>query len=545
MRNFWICLFVLMLMTSIWAEDGWQQSQPSGTIPDGRIGHSMVYLNGKAYIFGGSSTTSRVELNDLFAYNIDNGEWEAILPSNPPPARKGHSAVAYNNKMYVLFGENSSGYLNDVWVYDAAAKTWTQKTAATASARAYQSATLIDNTVIFFGGRNATEVFKDTWSYNLDTATWEPKAAMEWSPTFGHSAITYNNKMYTFGGGNLEYLYSDMWEFDPASNKWKYVDGNAPNPRTNHVMVSQGEKVWISGGTAENGSDLSETWECDLSSKTWTKKTDGPTYSKAAAAMLGEDRALNMLLFGGQKDGTILNQTWKYYPTSTPPTPPPPVVDQLVNQIGALGKGRFMMYVMKFEEDQAKVKVDMEWAQDKAKLKLFALRVPRMFKGKHPFMDMDGNWEMAGLKDMKHFQEIRVEPTKVRGNQTISVTFSNVRRGHLMLFVHHSYFSPSARDIQLKISEMTTLPRNIVYVFPIGDPDKKGQTQNNFVKLPKTPVRWHSRYPHGTDGQENTEVVQGVWKWSFADKTSHLKFFPKHQCVDIRFAISFLKQKPI
>jgi len=142
-----LVLFSAILMAGVpsdlWA-DAWQQVPASGQVPAARYGHTMVLVDGKAYVFGGEGVEeSKVGLagdealeggalfkpgelyNDL--YKFEENEWVGEVPVNsPPPARKNHSAVVVDGKMYIFYGEGSAGLLNDIWVYDPTAKTWTQ-----------------------------------------------------------------------------------------------------------------------------------------------------------------------------------------------------------------------------------------------------------------------------------------------------------------------------------------------------------------------------------------------------------------------------------
>jgi len=91
----------------------------------------MVNLNGQIHVFGGQGETPLTFLDDLWKFDEEQALWEEQPRSGyAPSARRGHAAVVYNGKMYVLFGQDSQGYLNDVWQYDPRTASWALKTAA-------------------------------------------------------------------------------------------------------------------------------------------------------------------------------------------------------------------------------------------------------------------------------------------------------------------------------------------------------------------------------------------------------------------------------
>ena len=55
-------------------------------------------------------------MNDFFEYNIDYNSWQEVLTSHdfeaPPTARHSHSAVVFEDSMYI-FGGYDGHYKND------------------------------------------------------------------------------------------------------------------------------------------------------------------------------------------------------------------------------------------------------------------------------------------------------------------------------------------------------------------------------------------------------------------------------------------------
>jgi hypothetical protein len=109
----------------------WLRMSPGGTPPDPSLilpGLAYSTNNQKIYLIGGISSTGYN--SDLYVYDYPTNTWSLINPAGgvKPPARYRH-AFAYDstNNIFLLYGgQNASGILNDTWVYDPSANTWTQ-----------------------------------------------------------------------------------------------------------------------------------------------------------------------------------------------------------------------------------------------------------------------------------------------------------------------------------------------------------------------------------------------------------------------------------
>lgn len=80
--------------------------------------------NRSIYIFGGYDGFNRV--NDFYEYSIDDNTWMEVANlgnTNPPTPRHSHSAVVYEDSMYV-FGGYDGHYRNDFYRYNFVTGDW-------------------------------------------------------------------------------------------------------------------------------------------------------------------------------------------------------------------------------------------------------------------------------------------------------------------------------------------------------------------------------------------------------------------------------------
>merc|ERR1712070_491287 len=131
-------------------------------------------------------------------------KWSLVGKTDPPPKRQSHSAVIYNDSMYIFGGERSAYQYSDVWKYSFAEDAWLfqvpMNSPSSALARHDHSAVVYGEWMYIYGGRNP-EPLADMWVYSFLNATWgEASVPKDMPPRFGHSAAANNDIMYIYGG---------------------------------------------------------------------------------------------------------------------------------------------------------------------------------------------------------------------------------------------------------------------------------------------------------------------------------------------------------
>ncbi len=125
--------------------------------------------------FGGFVDSGRE--NDLWEYGFESGQWKKIEPitKEMPCKRSGHSAVIYQDKMYIFGGvDDEINRLNDLWEFDLKKKTWCElKVENPPASRNSHSATLFHHTMIIFGGmHDLTKELNDLYGFDFQTQSW-------------------------------------------------------------------------------------------------------------------------------------------------------------------------------------------------------------------------------------------------------------------------------------------------------------------------------------------------------------------------------------
>jgi N-acetylneuraminic acid mutarotase len=322
-------LFTLILFfglgLTLHAQNSWQQQ--TGVTPPARYGHSMVKIDNMVYVYGGVSTTSRNILNDLWQYNDTNGEWEELVPANPPAGKKFHAAAAMGGKMYVFMGKTATGLSQEIWEYDPQTITWTQKNNGGPQVplpRSLHRATAGSDKIWISGG-TLSEIFDDIWSYDVTTQQWVKGTSFE-GARYGHITAYHEGTVIIHGGADHQGFLNDMQSYSISTQQWNNVQftGTAPQNIKFAAFSHDNDVLWVSGGTSKdnNGNypEVKATYEYNMATKQWTKKTDGPGTTMGTGAILNNNRSTEYktFLFGGSRDGQALDEAWVYNSADDP-----------------------------------------------------------------------------------------------------------------------------------------------------------------------------------------------------------------------------------
>jgi hypothetical protein len=328
----------------VWEWDGasgtWTDRTPAGVKPSARIYSAMAYdaARGRVVLFGGHDGSRR---DDTWEWNGNTGTWTELTPDGSRPSARNLHAMAYDaarGRVVLFGGSESSGYRQDTWEWDGAARTWTDVTPAGANpsariapAMAYDAA---QGRVVLFGGNDGS-YRQDTWEWDGAAGIWTEVTPAGSKPTarVGH-AMAYDaarGKTVIFGGHD-GLPTQDVWEWDGASGAWtnRTPAGVRPPARNSHAMAYDAArgKVMLFGGAA-SGSRIQDTWEWDGAAGIWTEVTPAgsPPPARSEHAMAYDAARGKVVLFGGST-GIPIQDTWEWDGTAATWTDTTPAGDK-------------------------------------------------------------------------------------------------------------------------------------------------------------------------------------------------------------------------
>ncbi|KAL6050025.1 kelch domain-containing protein 3 [Balamuthia mandrillaris] len=202
---------------------GSREQAPSVWTPGRREGHSLVGTGGRyLWVFGGRQRDQHY-FNDLAVFDTHTLTWRKVEAKNPPSIRAYHSAIAWQDKIFVFGGatvpekpeSEDTKVLNDVHVFDTKDEEagWQQveTKGVVPQARARHAASESHGYMVVTGGcTNATKTVGIHNSYfpleSIGDCLALDLRTMEWTEIphkveiYGHCQVVINDILHIVGG---------------------------------------------------------------------------------------------------------------------------------------------------------------------------------------------------------------------------------------------------------------------------------------------------------------------------------------------------------
>jgi N-acetylneuraminic acid mutarotase len=268
----------------------------AGSASDGRY----------VYVFGGGTATGGY-LNDLWRWDPATKTWTQL--ANMPTAKQNIQGAFWNGKIYVPGGFiTGSAHTTENAIYDIATNTWS--TGAPLAAGQTGANVAYNGRIYNFGGNPGAQT--TTSIYNIATNTWSTGAAMPGGVTYGR-ALTVGRFAYYVGGiAGGTTSSAVVYRYDLAANTWSTVAPMQTARATAEVAASpDGTKIYAIGGGGPGSAffsavPLAQSVEIyDIPTNTWSY--GAPLLTTAAAPAGGIARGL-LMVQGGIDGSSYYNQ---------------------------------------------------------------------------------------------------------------------------------------------------------------------------------------------------------------------------------------------
>jgi large repetitive protein len=219
---------------------------------------AVATLNGKLYVFGGSTDAFSGAVNNAAEYDPMSQSWRRLAPMNT--ARGGATAQAIKGKVYVVGGMNSKGAsLASVEVYNPVKNTWS-KAPAMNTRRDNPGSAAFGGKLYVFGGRTrnadgttVSGTLAKVERYDPSTSRWVGRTPM---PTGRRTMVvgTLNGRAQVMGGERTSTggSFAANEEYDPQTDSWRVL-APLPTPRHGAVAGTLSGTVYVIGGGPQGG----------------------------------------------------------------------------------------------------------------------------------------------------------------------------------------------------------------------------------------------------------------------------------------------------
>lgn len=195
-------------------------SPPVAARPKARYGHGIVFdpVARSLVQFAGFTEESR-RFQDTQSFSLATNTWQDWTPSGAKPDIRCLLTAAYDNanRRMVIYGGQRSGFLDDLWAFDLASRTWQDFTVPSRPSGRLFAMSFVDRDGRFlvFGGSSASGNLNELQSFNFQTRQWT-KLNVANPPSQRNGAFyTYiesENRFVIFGGTGDNGLLNDVWE---------------------------------------------------------------------------------------------------------------------------------------------------------------------------------------------------------------------------------------------------------------------------------------------------------------------------------------------
>ncbi|HVZ39736.1 MAG TPA: kelch repeat-containing protein [Candidatus Kapabacteria bacterium] len=300
-------LTLLLLQTALHAQVWTQLDSLPGRA---RTGAATFVIGDTVYVVGGTHSI------DCYGYCVTTHKWsrKKDVP-NVVTERLDATAFTVGNTGYVGLGlDQDSVTLRDLWAYDAAADTWSQRADLPGSTRCGAFAMNINGTVYVgggFTGRLLVSEMRDMYAYDPVQDLWTRKANIIVGGAFYVGAFVLGNYGYMATGLVRGTEIHNLYRYDPDSNAWS-DRGPFPEPaRAGCVAFTYAGKAYVGLGEAGFTELRTDIYRYDPDLGTWafyTVMPGTPGRLLASAAVVGNSAYIGL---GGDLDTADYGDWWQ------------------------------------------------------------------------------------------------------------------------------------------------------------------------------------------------------------------------------------------
>lgn len=286
-------------------------------VPGPLLCHSAVPYkdekgNYQMIFYGGNLSNTNIIENvkkDIWCYQFDEKKWHKSLGAHK--ALTEHTSVVYKNNMYIFGGNGGlvENYSNNVLSYPLPFKpdtvfTRLESQSTAPPARSGHSAVVYQDSMYVFGGWNGHTSLSDFYCFNFETQTWKKMESQGTPPSKRrmHCTVVYNDCMYLFGGydeSRPARSDNDLYQYHFKTDTWEVVKcrGILPCGRSRAAAVVRDNFMYIVGGW-DRVVHFDDSYRLDLDKFIWYQERNDLNMKIAQqSCVVLEDW---MIMYGGK-----------------------------------------------------------------------------------------------------------------------------------------------------------------------------------------------------------------------------------------------------
>lgn len=240
---------------------GWQLVSQNNNVVS-KKNSSIIVFDSKIWNVAGyydysGTTPTKNYLNDVWS-TVDGVTWSTATAQSQFYPRQYNTINSYQNYMWIIGGEVFDGGFirlsNDIWRNaSSSSQAWVKITNARFSARKQHSTLEFNNKIWVIGGYNGSAGISDVWS-SSNMSSWDYITnSASFGKRYNHICLNYNGKMWIIGGIIDSVTKNDVWNSSDGIT-WTQVasttnlDANAFLPSGHYSGLVYNNRMWVIGG---------------------------------------------------------------------------------------------------------------------------------------------------------------------------------------------------------------------------------------------------------------------------------------------------------
>ncbi|MDP5042922.1 MAG: hypothetical protein NWQ03_05815 [Crocinitomicaceae bacterium] len=262
-----ILLLTLLLLSEQAAAQFWQQQ---ATFPGMARDDGAQFSIGSLHFCGTGRGSDFGCTRDFYVYDSYNSTWNNAAPLPIWQERQYASAFSYQEKGYVLGGENCNGfYFKTFWRYDPLTDSWQSMPEFPGAGRAGAQHFLMGSDLYWIGGRNATGILNEVWCFHLSSNQWEQLGNLPFDGIWRGIGFANQTNGYVAGGrtneANQTGWNADTWIYDPQTDQWSNCTAQLNLGSRMYLNCAQSDSLlFVFGGVTPTDEVLSSLEKINL-----------------------------------------------------------------------------------------------------------------------------------------------------------------------------------------------------------------------------------------------------------------------------------------
>lgn len=224
-------------------------------------------------VFAGGGLQSK----DFYKLDPLSGHWTQLHDLPGVTVERWFAAsFVINGKGYVGLGSDEDTFLNDLWEYEPATDTWTQKAPFPGTARNTVFGFAVNGKGYVCGGVDNDYIYSDIVEYDPVADHWTPRGALPGGPTAFGSAFVIDGYAYVLGGDHGAIEDTDMHRYDPVAHTWTARAPFIGHARQTAVAFTLNGKGWFGLGQSEYTTPYDDLYAYDPATDSWTEQAAFP-----------------------------------------------------------------------------------------------------------------------------------------------------------------------------------------------------------------------------------------------------------------------------